>query len=207
MLSTDTISANECYRHHSWSATSSHSGAISSPTSCPCISIIKRCWHRLNNHHPSLCFVRCSIVLPIVHHFAPNDRSLDSYVCHPDISPGLYQQSMTSSRASTSSLPSSTPGTNISLTTILTPRVNTPMTLLPIELPTPLSSVPPLSITKLIHLAENFNTHNYVAWTSSFEIFLDSHRLPHRLTMTLHYSTTCLMPLDCKMTCPLSLGA
>ena len=154
MLLAATTSANERYHHHSWSATSSHFGAISSPTSCPDISIIKHCWHRLSKHHPSLLFVRCSIALPIVHHSAPNDRSLDAYVFHPDISSGLYQQYMASSRASTSSLPSSTPSTNISLTPIFTPRVDTPMTLLPIELPTPLIFVPPLSIrTQLIRLA------------------------------------------------------
>ena len=64
----------------------------------------------------------------------------DTYIHHPKILSRLYQQPMTSPMDSMISVSSSTLGSDTSLIFVLTPQVDTLMILLPIVLPTPLTS-------------------------------------------------------------------
>ena len=77
---------------------------------------------------------------------------------------------------------SSAPSSNTSLPHVPAPQVDTQVILLPIVLPTPLTFAPRLSIkAQLTRPTYNFTSHNYAAWASGFELFLESHNLHHHL--------------------------
>ena len=62
------------------------------------------------------------------------------------------------------------------------PQVDTQVILSPTMLPTPPTLIPHLSITaQLTWHAYNFTGHNYTAWASIFQLFLESHNLHHHL--------------------------
>ena len=84
---------------------------------------------------------------------------------------------------SASSPHSSVSSFNTSSPPILTPQVDTLVIFPPIVLFTPLTFLPRLSITtQLTRPAYNFTIHNYTAWASGFELFLESHKLHPHLT-------------------------
>ena len=94
-----------------------------------------------------------------------------------------------------------------SLPHIPTPQVDTQMILPPTVFPTPPKFAPCLSITtQLTWPAYNFTGHNYTAWASRFELFLESQNLYHHLMddpLPLHDP---FMLLGRNPTQPLSLG-
>ena len=102
---------------------------------------------------------------------------------------------------------SSAPSADTSLPHVPIPRVDTQVILPPIILPTSPIFAPHLSITtQLTRLAYNFTGHNYEAWASGFELFLESHDLHHHLMETLCHFATHRMLLGHNPTQPLSLG-
>ena len=74
-------------------------------------------------------------------------------------------------------------GCDTSLPSIAAAQADTLVILPPIVIPTLPTSMPCLSITaQLTWHAYNFTRHDYAAWASGFELFLESHSLLHRLT-------------------------
>ena len=81
-----------------------------------------------------------------------------------------------------SSLHSLAPSSDTSLPRVPIPQVDTQVILSSIVLPSPPTFALHLSITaQLTWHAYNFTGHNYTAWASGFEFFLESHNLHHHL--------------------------